>query len=134
MATAFKLSEKLTSSKKPVATKIENKKIPIPEPEAFTIDYAKNNYNFVSYIIKEPKIKIGTITGAKKYPCIKDSSGVIASGKPVAVKFLRGLTTLGLGNVTPNEKHFKRSSLKDCPNEDERENLRKNSKCSMQKT
>ena len=97
----------------------------IPEPENFTMDYARNNHTFVSYIIKEPAIKIGTITGAKKYPCIKDSSGVVASGKPVALKFLKGLTHLGFGNVTPNEKNFKRKSFSECANEEEKENLKK---------
>ena len=41
------------------------------------------------------------------------------------MKFLRGLWHLGLGDVTPNEKNFKRKSISECANEEEKENLRK---------
>ena len=113
--TSFKLTENTTAKNKKQTNKVvEPKKMQIPEPENFTMDYARNNHTFVSYIIKEPAIKIGTITGAKKYPCIKDSSGVVASGKPMALKFLKGLTHLGFGNVTPNEKNFKQFNFNSC--------------------
>ena len=127
VATSFKLTENVASNRatKSNSNKVEAKKVQIPEPEHFTLEYAKNNHTFVSYIIKDPTIKIGAITGAKKYPCIKDNNGVVASGRPVAMKFLKGLSHIGLGDITPNEKHFKRKSLINCADEEEKENLRK---------
>ena len=125
VATSFKLVENVCSSRKPTKSKVEPRKCEIPEPENFSMEYAKKNHNFVSYIVREPIIKIGTITGAKKYPIVKNSDGMVSSGKPMAMKFLKGLSALGLGNVTPNEKHFKRSSTKDCVKEEEKEILRK---------
>ena len=122
VATSFKLFTKFDGTKDKKTKKNEKTlvKMPVPPPEFFTIDYAQKNKSIVNRIISKPLKSIAEITKFKTYPQIEG-----ATGADVANKFLKGLETVGLGNITPNGKNFKRIHPDEVEGDEEKENVKK---------
>ena len=79
----------------------------------------------MAYILRKEKIEISDITKMKKYPCIKDSDGNTISGASIGYKFLEGISHIGLGQITPNKKNFKRTNPDEIIDDNERDQCRK---------
>ena len=113
--TAFSLLRKQV---KRSSSKVESKviKSPLPEPENFSIENAQQHQRLVKKIISQPTIPLSIVSRDKIYPVI---NGV--SGSQVGTKFLRGLQNIGLGQISPVSKTFKRCHPDDenCEDRDE---------------
>ena len=118
--TSFKLLTRFDSVKKTKKNEPMRIKTPVPQPENFTIEYAQSHSKTVNKILANPLKSITEITKNKTYPQVDG-----ASGADVAKRFLRGLEFLGLGCVTPNGKNFKRVSINDTEDNDEKESIKK---------
>lgn len=84
--------------------------LPIPEPDAITMEYLLMNQTHVRNILKADETKIKDVTRMKHYP---NQTG----GRIPAIKFVKGLEVNGLGRYSPNSDSFKRFNphVEECP-------------------
>ena len=101
------------------STALSRIKLPVLEPENFTIDYAIENCKIVKKYLCTPSVPLSQVSRDKMYPIVNNVQGT-AIGK----KFVNGLKNIGLGFISPTCKSFKRYDLEDsnCP---DRESLKR---------
>ena len=71
-------------------------KIPVPDPENFTMDYAVSNQKLIKRYLNVPNIPLSLVTRDKLYPIVNN-----VQGAHVGTKFVNGLQSLGLGVLSP---------------------------------
>lgn len=94
--------------------------MPVPDVQCFTLEYAQTQSKTINKIIANPVKSLAEITKNKTYPQVDGQTGA-----DVAKKFISGLQHIGLGQVTPNGKNFRRVSPDDTEDNEEKENIRK---------
>ena len=103
------------------STKIDNKKMkmPIPEPDHMTMEFAQCNSKFIRRLCENESIPLSEVTKNKIYPIIGGQSG-----NTIAHKFLCGIQNLGFGYISPKRKSFKRAKPEEAEDEERKEILK----------
>ena len=118
--TSFALvNENNMQRKGTAAAASRSSKLPVPEPENFTMDYAVENSKIVRKYLSASSIPMSMVSRDKMYPIVNNHQG-----QAVGKKFVEGLKNIGLGYISPSSKSFKRFHPDDenCP---DRDNLRR---------
>ena len=116
--TSFALMTDNITHKRSGAVPSRSAKLPVPEPENFTIDYAVENAKLVRRYLSTPSVPLSMVSRDKMYPIVNNQQG-----QTIGKKFVEGLRSIGLGYLSPTSKSFKRYNPDDekCP---DRDNLR----------
>ena len=67
------------------------------------MDYTVTNHKIVKKYLITPSIPMSLVSRDKMYPIVQN-----VTGKHISNKFVKGMMNLGLGNISPTSKSFKR--------------------------